>query len=206
MAVLEKNTLINVAEGAVKAALKLGAAEAEAYVYEGQATNIGIDLGQISKTNRVIDRGLGIRIASNKAIGFAYTNILNDATAIENVVSSALSAAKASKSDPDWHGLPQKKSYFSTEGTFDKKIVDLSPEDLVKVTATMLDAAGEVDKRVFAIEGGVGSGYVATVIANSNGVSAFDRGTIVECSLAALAKEGGAVTPVCFEFNANKKL
>ena len=55
---------------------------------------------------------------------------------------------------------------------------------------------------MFPIEGGVGSGYVANVIANSNGVSAFDSGTIVECSLAALAKEGGSVTPVCFEFNA----
>ncbi len=204
MAVLEKNALINIAEGAVKAALKLGAAEVEAYVYEGQATNIGIELGQISKTNRVIDRGLGIRVASDKAIGFAYTNILNDAAAIENVAISALSAAKASKSDPDWRGLPQKKPYFSTEGTFDKKIVNLSPEDLVKVTATMLDAAGEVDKRVFAIEGGVGSGYVANVIANSNGVLAFDRGTMVECSLAAIAKEDGVVTPVCFEFNAKR--
>ena len=94
MAVLEKNILISLAEDAVKAALKLGAAEAEAYVYEGQATNIGIDLGQISKTNRIIDRGLGIRVAANKAIGFAYTNILDDAKAIENVVSSALSAAR----------------------------------------------------------------------------------------------------------------
>lgn len=204
MAVLEKSTLINIAEGAVKAALKLGAAEAEAYVYEGQATTIGITLGQISKTNRVIDRGLGIRIVSDKAIGFAYTNVLNEATAIENVVASALNAAKASKSDPDWVGLPQKKPYFLTKGTFDKKIVDLSPEDLVKVTTTMLEAAGDVDKRVFAIEGGVGSGYVANVIVNSNGVSAFDRGTFVECSLAAIAKEDGEVTPVCVEFNATR--
>ena len=30
----------------------------------------------------------------------------------------------------------------------------------------------------------------------------FDKGTIVECSLATLAKEGNTVTPVCFEFNA----
>ena len=51
--------MINSAEDAVKAALKLGAKEAEAYAYEGQATNIGIELGQISKTNRIIDRGLG---------------------------------------------------------------------------------------------------------------------------------------------------
>jgi PmbA protein len=202
VAVLEKNFLISLAEDTVKSALKFGAAEAEAYVYEGQATNIGIDLGQISKTNRIIDRGVGVRVITNKAVGFAYTNIVDDTQAIENVVARALSAAKASKPDPDWRELPQNKPHCTTEGTFDQKIVELSPEDLVQATSTMLDAATEVDKRVFPAEGGVGSGYVANAIANSNGVSGYDRGTIVECSLAALAKEGGQVTPICFEFNA----
>ena len=202
MAALEKNIMLNLAENTVKAALKLGAAEAEAYVYDGQAVNIGVELGQISKTNRIIDRGIGVRVVANKAIGFAYTNIINDQGAIENVVARALGAAKASKPDPDWNGLPQKKPYSGTEGTFDEKIVALSPEDLVKVTSTMLDAAGGVDKRVFPVEGGVGSGCVSAAIANSSDITGYDKGTIVECSLATLAKEGGAVTPICFEFNA----
>jgi PmbA protein len=59
-----------------------------------------------------------------------------------------------------------------------------------------------VDKRVFPIEGGVGGAYVANAIANSNGVVGFDMGTVVECSVATLAKEGDSVTPVCFEFSA----
>ncbi len=202
MAALEKNTMLNLAENTVKAALRLGAAEAEAYVYDGQAVNIGVELGQISKTNRIIDRGIGVRVAANKAIGFAYTNIVNDKGAIETVVARALGAAKASKPDPDWNGFPQKKPYGAIDGTFDEKIVALSPEDLVKVTSVMLDAANGVDKRVFPVEGGVGSGCVSVAIANSSGVTGYDKGTIVECSLAALAKEGGAVTPICFEFKA----
>jgi PmbA protein len=200
VAVLEKNVMLSLAEKAVASALKQGAQEAEVYVYEGQATSVGIELGQISKTNRIIDRGLGIRVIANKAMGFAYTNV-NDQKAIESTVLSALSAAKASKPDPDWRGLPQKKPYASTEGTFDQKIVDLKAEELVDVAQTMLDAAGAVDKRVFPIEGGVGSGYISNAVANSNGVAGFDKGTVVECSVATLAKEGGAVTPVCFEFN-----
>jgi len=204
VAVLEKNQLISAAEDAVKAALKQGADEAEAYTYEGQATNIGIELGQISKTNRIIDRGLGIRIIINKATGFAYTNIIGDKAAIQETVARALSAAKASKPDPDWNKLPEKKPYTTTQGTFDQKIVDLSPEDLVKITQTMLDAATGIDKNVFPVEGGVGSGYVANAVANSNGVNGYDRGTIVECSLAVLAKSADATTPICFEFNASR--
>jgi PmbA protein len=202
VAVLEKNTMINLAENAVKAALIRGAQDAEAYVYEGQASNIGIELGQINKTNRIIDRGLGIRVAVNKAIGFAYTNIIEDVKAVEKAVTSALSSARASKPDLDWNGLPQKKPFPITENIFDKKIVELSSEDLVNVASIMLDAAGQVDKRVFPIEGGVGSAYLSNTIFNSNGVTGFNRGTIIECSLATLAKEGSSVTPVCFEFNA----
>ncbi len=202
MAALEKHFMIDLAEKAVASALKLGAAEAEAYVYDGQAINIGIDLGQISKSNRIIDRGVGIQVIQGKAKGFAYTNIIDKPTSIEKVAANALSSARASKPDIDWQELPQKKPYSLTQQTFDPKIMELIPEDLVNITATMLDAANVVDKRVLAIEGGVGSGFVANAIANSNGISAYDRGTIVECSLATLAKDAGSVTPVCFEFNA----
>ena len=202
MAVLEKNKMLDLAENAVQAALKKGAVEAETYVYEGQATNIGIELGQINKTNRIIDRGLGIRVVVNKAIGFAYTNIVDDPNAVERAIVSALSAARASKPDSDWNGLPEKKLYSITEKTFDEKVVALGSEDLVNVAATMLDAAIAVDKRVFPIEGGIGSAYISSAVANSNGILGFDKGTVVECSLATLAKEGGKVTPVCFEFNA----
>ncbi len=206
MAVLEKDVMIGLAEKAVNSALKIGAQEAEAYVYEGQATNIGIELAQVNKTNRIIDRGLGVRVAANKAIGFAYTNIIEDPKAIDGMVARALSAAKASKPDAQWNGLPQKKPYRETAKTYDKKILHFSSEELVNTASTMLDSAAQVDKRVFSIEGGIGSAYVSNAVANSNGISGFDRGTMIECSLATLAKEGGTVTPVCFEFNAARNL
>jgi PmbA protein len=194
--------MIGLAEKAVKSAMQKGAAEAEAYVYEGQATNIGIDLGQISKTNRIIDRGVGVRVIANRTVGFAYTNITDDPAALEKAVTGALSAARASKPDLSWNGLPEKKPYAQTENTFDPKIVELSSEELVNIASVMLDSAGTVDERVMPIEGGVGSAYISNAIANSNGIIGFDRGTIVECSIATLAKEDNSVTPVCFEFSA----
>lgn len=204
MAVLEKTEMLRLAEDTVNSALKKGAAEAEAYVYEGQATNVGIEIGQISKSSRIIDRGLGIRVAVNNAIGFAYTNIIEDHTATQDVISRALGAAKASKLDSDWKGLPEKKIYTSAEKTYDSKLLELRAEDLVNIASSMLDAAVGVNKRVFPIEGGVGAAYVSSAVANSNGIAVFDRGTMMECSLATVAKEGNMVTPVCFEFNAER--
>jgi len=202
--VLEKDQMLHLAEKAVGIALKKGAAEAEAYVYEGQATNVGIEQGQIAKSNRIIDRGLGVRVAVNKAVGFAYTNILEDQEAVEDTILRALSAARASKPDPDWNGFPEKKPYAGAEKYYDRKIHKLHSEGLVELASSMLDAAVSVNKRVFPIEGGAGAAYLSSAVANSNGVAAFDRGTIMECSLAAVAKEKNRVTPVCFEFNATR--
>jgi PmbA protein len=204
VAVLKKDEMLSLAEKAVSTALQKGAAEAEAYVYEGQATNVGIEIGQISKSSRIIDRGVGVRVAVNNAVGFAYTNIIERENAVEDTIQKALNAAKASKPDQDWKGLPEKKPYATAEKTFDSKISALRSEDLVKIAASMLEAASSVNKRVFPIEGGAGAAYLSSAIANSNGIAGFDKGTVIECSLAAVAKEGKTVTPVCFEFNAER--
>jgi PmbA protein len=204
VAPLKKDEMLSLGENAVAIAQKNGAADAESYVYEGQSTSVGIERGQITKNSRIIDRGLGIRVSVNKAIGFAYTNVLEKQTAVEDIILKAVSAAKASKPDQDWHGLPAKKAYAFPENTYDPRISELRSEDLVNLTSAMLDAAVQADKRVLAIEGGAGVGCLSTAIANSNGISTFDKGTMIECSLAAVAKEGNKVTPVCFEFNAGR--
>src|SRR3990170_6273772 len=133
--------MLRLAENAVAIALRKGAAEAEAYVYEGQATNVGIELGQVTKSNKIIDRGLGIRVSVNKAVGFAYTNIIEGQNAIEDTIIGALSAARASKPDQDWNGLPEKRPYASAEKTYDSKISEIRSEDLVNIASDMLDAA-----------------------------------------------------------------
>jgi PmbA protein len=205
VAVPKKEDMISLAEKTVKTALISGAAEVEAFVYEGNATNVGIERGQITKTNRIIDKGIGIRVQVKKAIGFAYTNLTSKPEAVEATIQKALGAALASKADENWKGLPEKKPFAAVEKGVDTKILDLHAEDLVSIASRMLDAATSVDKRVFPVEGGVGAGYAANAIATSNGISGFDEGTIIECSIATLANEGNTVTPVCFEFNSERK-
>lgn len=197
--------MISLAEKTVRVALNNGAAEAEAFVYGGNATNVGIERGQITKTNRILDKGIGIRVQVKKAIGFAYTNLTEKPEALEATIQKALGAALASKEDDTWNGLPEKKSFAKVEKGVDNKILDLHAEDLVAIASRMLDAATSVDKRVFPVEGGVGAGYVANAIANSNGIVGFDEGTLIDCSLATIANEGNTVTPVCFEFNSERK-
>ena len=204
MVALKQEEMLNLVEDAVSVALKKGADGAEAFAYQGLTTNVAIERGQIARSSRIIDRGIGIRAVINKAIGFSYTNMVESKTAIEEIILKALSSAKASKPDEDWQSLPVKKPVTSVENTYDRSIVELRSEDLVEVASVMLGAAENTDKRVFPIEGGAGASYLSTAIANSNGIASVDHGTIIECSLATVGHEGGEVTPVCFEFNAER--
>ncbi|NIQ06524.1 MAG: hypothetical protein GWO20_12595, partial [Candidatus Korarchaeota archaeon] len=124
---------------------------------------------------------------------------------IQDTVVRALNSAKASKPDKDWHELPSEKKLSSVNGAYDKKIVELNSEHLVSSASTMLDSAQEIDKRVFPIEGGVGASYLCKAIANSKGILRSDQGTVVECSLATIAKDKNEVTPMCFEFNMDRQ-
>jgi len=201
----KQEEMLRLAEKAVNLAERKGVDEAEAFVYQGLTTSVSIERGQISKSSRIVDRGLGIRAIVSKATGFSYTNVLESEAVIEETVIKALNSAKASKPDKDWQDLPTKKAFSSVTGTYDNKIVELNSEDLVKIASTMLDAAEETDRRVFPIEGDAGASYLCKAVANSNGVEGFDHGTIVECGLATIAKEKNEVTPVCFEFNMERK-
>ena len=204
MAALRKEEMLGIAQTALATALKRGVDEAEVYVYSGQNTSVGIERGQITKSNRIIDRGLSIRLSISKAIGFAYTNIMDDKKVVENTISQALSAAKASKPDPEWNGFPRKKIYKSSEKIYDRQIEEMQPENLVDLASIMMEAATNKNRKVFPIEGGVGAAYISMAIANSNGIEVFDKGTMMECSLASVGREGIKVTPVCFEFNAER--
>lgn len=205
MVALKQEEMQSLAEKAVNLAQRKGADETEAFVYQDLTINVIIKQGQIARGSKVIDRGIGVRIIVNNAIGFSYTNKLESEAVIEETILRALNSAKASKPDEDWHGFPTKKTFSSVEDTYDNKIVELHSEDLVKIASTMLDTAEKTDKRAFPIDGGAGASYLCNAIANSNGVEGFDHGTIIECSLATIAKEENEVTPVCFEFNMDRQ-
>jgi PmbA protein len=206
--VLEKDEMLSIAEKVVNFAVARGASEVEAYVSEGQAFNVGVELGQVNKSHQIIDRGVGVRVVLDKATGFAYTNIVNDLAAVEDIVVRALCAARSSKADVDWAGFAQRHGGSGSvlAGTFDSKVLEINSDELINMSQDMIDSAIQVDKNVIVAEGGIGNAYLSSAVVNSNGVCGFDRGTVVECSLATLAKHGSRVTPVCFEFNAARNL
>lgn len=203
MAELKPEEMINLGEKAVHVAIRRGASEAEAFLNRSSSMSVGIERGQIVGNIKMLDQGLGVRAIYKRAVGFSYTNILTDKTLEETAV-RAFQSAKASKPDENWMSLPGPKKLSVTKNTYDRKIVDLSHEELVKMASAMLDAAEDHDKRVILFRGEVETLLTSVTIVNSYGVRAYDEGTAIGCSLATFAREAGEVTPVCFEFNAER--
>jgi len=122
---LKQEEMQRLAEKAVSLAQRKGIDEAEAFVYQGLTTSVNIERGQINRSSRIIDRGLGIRAIVNKATGFSYTNVLESEAVIEETVIKALDSAKASKSDKDWHGLPTKRLFHLWKVLMTMKLLSL---------------------------------------------------------------------------------
>jgi PmbA protein len=195
--------LVDLGNSAVKVALGRGADEAEAFLSLSSGISIDIERGQIVRSIKRMDQGLGVRAVYRKAVGFSYTNTLT-AKNIEEAAERAFRAARASKPDSDWVKLPSLGSFGEARGTYDKRIVDLSSDELVEAAAVMLGAVEEYDTRVLAVAGGVVTSLFSTVVVNSHGVEACDRGTAVGCSMENIARDGADVTPACFEVSAER--
>ncbi len=204
MVALRKEELLGVAEKVTGLALLKGATEAEAFAYQGSTSGVSIERGQIAKASSLSESGIGLRVIIDKSVGFSYTNVLDDERALEQTVFHAIDFAKASKPDKDWLELPEKSNLKQCNAIYDQKIATIDFENLTDIAFSMLNATTDLDKRVFAIEGGVGASCLSVAVANSNDISVADEGTAIECSIATLAQEANEVTPVCFEFNAER--
>jgi len=195
--------LISLGQRAVNFAIKKGAEEAEAFLSRVATTSVDIERGQIVRSVKRTDQGLGVRAIYKKAVGFSYTNMLTNKI-MEDAAVKAFKSAKASKPDKNWIGLPSPRKPSETKNTYDKKLTTISPDELVETASVILNTVKDYDKRVLPVGGGVGTLLASQAVVNSHGVEAYDEGTGIECSIETIARETGEVTPTCFELNAER--
>jgi PmbA protein len=195
--------LVALGKKAVDFAIRRGAEEAEAFLSMFSNTSINIERGQIVRNTKRRDQGVGVRAIYKKAIGFSYTNTLT-IKKIEDAATKAFKSARASRPDIKWRSLPNPKRFSETKDTYDKRLETISSDELVEMAVVLLEAVEAYDKQVLPVEGGVGASLTCTVVVNSQGVEAYDRGTAIGCSMETIARDGDNVTPACLELDAER--
>jgi len=189
---------------AVEEAVKLGASEAEALVFGGRTMGSEVERGQIKSCNDITDIGIAVRAILNGSIGFAFTNVLTEESAKEMAL-RAIKAAKSSPKDKNWKSLPSPRPYPSVFETYDKRIEDLTSDTTVELSQRAIEATFGVGPNVLPAFGGTQIQVLELACANSHGVEVYDKGTAIVTYMAAMARKGAQVSPMCYEFSAKRK-
>jgi predicted Zn-dependent protease len=197
--------MIHLCKKAVESALRAGAKEAEALIISTQSTGVEIERAAIKTCANLKDVGIAIRAVTNGKTGFAYTNMPTD-QAIDKTSTRAAKASKASLKDKNWRQFPERTNYPSVKDTYDKRITQYTPEQVVSICQEMMAAAGNVDEKVLPALGGAEVSTQEIGCANSYGVEVTDQGTNLVYVLGAIARSDTQVSPVCVEFRASRTL
>jgi len=127
--------------------------------------------------NSGIKAGVGVRAIINKAIGFSSVSSLEENRVLE-AVEEAVKIAKVRPPDPNWVSLSDPKKPNEQGGVFDKRISELSIEKMLELSVECCVSAADVDKRITQAMAMVSADSASFGIVNTKGIEVFDKGTL----------------------------
>ena len=128
--------------------------------------SIDLEAGKISLAAGGGSGGLGLRVVEDGRYGYAH---LADASGAQRAVQDALSIARKSPSIAGFE-LPVDSGSAATSGLIDRRIIDMSSDDILEQADEILSSVTALDSRAVVTGGGIGAGAGAEVIINSNGI------------------------------------
>ncbi|HDI74950.1 MAG TPA: TldD/PmbA family protein [Thermoprotei archaeon] len=182
----------SIVEYALKYAQERGAAEVHVSFSRSRGYKVEVVSDAISNVSYIQSARLSVIAIVGKKLGAASTNSL-DEREVKKCVERAVDLAKATTENPRWSGLPEPREYPVVEGTYDKRIAELEPEEAVELLKTSLEEVKETSRKVVVMQGLLSASKGEVILANSRGVWGEDRGTSVSAYLVTVAKESGVV-------------
>jgi len=154
---------------------KLRIDECEIVHVKRKITTVRITDSEIFELKQNLDENYGIRIIHDKKISSIQTS--NDKE-IQKSIESSFQTISSLKPKKFWKSLPKGiKSKIKLEGTYDKKLDEISGYEATDIAQNMIDHA--LDDKISMISGSLNIVSENFKIENSNGLSATDRGTYI---------------------------
>jgi len=208
--------LLDIGNKAVKHAQKLGASEAETFVYVANQASVklvggifasrgGAVKGIKGKLIRVAEpwikkkglpiitsgtkAGVGVRAVTGKAIGFSSVSSMEEKKVLE-AAEEAVKIAKIRPPDPNWVSLAEPAKPAGQGGIFDKKISDLDIEKILELCVDCCVTAGDFNRRIVQALTMISAASVSFGIVNTQGIEVDDRGTFFVTMVGTKGKSG----------------
>ncbi len=165
--------------------------EAEIYFSQGSSNIIELKKGEIDLFKESSASGYGARAIKGKRTGFAHSNSLD-----EELLKHALSAARASDSDPN-SGLPKATAEYPDIGIFDGDLAELDLDRASELVGELVRPCSE--REVIPSSGAFYWKTYKVKIANTHGLEGVDKGTWCSAYLSAVAKNGESSSGFYFD-------
>ncbi|HET6363856.1 MAG TPA: TldD/PmbA family protein, partial [Nitrospirota bacterium] len=164
---------------------------AEVFLRSYTSTAIEVKDQKVDAFDRARDIGAGLRVLTNRRMGFAFTTDLSE-PALMILVQTAVTNARNTETD-EFHSIPERPSaaYRSVE-IYDPDIVALTEKEKIDRVMAMEREAFAIDPRIKRIRKASASfSESETLIMNTNGGNVSYRGTAASSSIEAVAEDKG---------------
>ncbi|WP_263381891.1 TldD/PmbA family protein [Granulicella arctica] len=176
-------------------ALRAGATDAEAVVYEGEQFEVLVRLGQVETLKESGSRAVGLRvfIASGKAQRTASTSSSDfSSDSIERLVDGAVTLARITSEDP-FAGLPEPEAFGKLDGDLHLYFDDVNeqpPAERIEIARRVEAAAMSYDTRIQNSKGGdFDTSTSHKILMNSRGFTGEYRRSYCGFSAAPIAQD-----------------
>ena len=144
-----KTDLQQLASDVLTRALKAGATDAEAVVYEGDEFGAKVRLGQVETLKESGSRAIGLRVfIGQRTASTSSSDFSNES--IERLVDGAITLAKITSEDP-FAGLPEPEEFGKLEGDlklYFEDVNELPPSERIEIARRAEAAAMAWDTRI----------------------------------------------------------
>ena len=152
----------------------MGIDECEVVVVKKNITTVRITDSEIVEIKQNFDKNYGVRIIHQKKItSIQTTNKENILDSIENGLKTTLKL----RPREFWKGLPEKKEFTQLEGTFDKKLKQISGSKATDIAQNMINSSE--NKKIDTITGSLNIVYENFELSNSNELNFNNESTYI---------------------------
>ncbi|MBE0430445.1 MAG: TldD/PmbA family protein [Dehalococcoidia bacterium] len=196
-------TILKYGEFAVQKARQLGADEAEAFLTQGQEISVKAEANELKLATTHVRDGVGIRVFSDRALGFASVNAF-DEQKIEEAVRAAVSLSKASLKD-EHNLLPEPQHIKDVGGLYDQQAERFQVDAAISMAGELLSTARGYDPRVMVDSASFNATIETRAIVNSRGIKAEERANLFSYFIMGMARDGEEVSSFNYRFDATRK-
>ena len=151
-----------------------GVDEFEIIAIKKNITTVRITDSEIVEIKQNFDKNYGVRIIHQKKItSIQTTNKENILDSIENGLKTTLKL----RPREFWKGLPEKKEFTQLEGTFDKKLKQISGSKATDIAQNMINSSE--NKKIDTITGSLNIVYENFELSNSNELNFNNESTYI---------------------------